>query len=619
MDLPGQTVSQARDSLWRLAEPDRRAVQPCLVRRIGEALDIPVRAPGAWLTLEDESGAIQAVRVADDLARLPPLPIGRYRLRLDDRLDTDGHLIVAPGAAFLPPALDAGARVFGLSAQLYGVRRQGDQGIGDFTTLGQLVEGAGAQGAAMIGLNPQHALFHADRERASPYGPSDRRFLDPIYLDVPGLPEAAALAALDHVDYPGVWAAKSRALEARFARFAGSPGLNAFIQAGGQTLADFAVFQAIAESQLGAPWFAWPQDLRSPRASGVAAFAAARADRVRYHQYLQWLCEQQLADVQAGGSLAIGLCRDLAVGAAPDGAEAWAGAERLALDVSIGAPPDPLGPDGQVWGLPPPIPRRWQEEGYDSFAGLLRANMRHAGALRIDHVLGLARLFWVPQGADGRHGAYVAYPLQDLLGVLALESVRARCLVIGEDLGTVPDGLRAALSSAGVFSYKVLPFERDGGTLRPPPAYPARGLACVATHDLPPLAGWWSGVDIDERVAIGLLTPTEAQPAHLERAADRAVLLTALDAAGLGSRAWTADGPLTPALAGAIHAYIAASPSQLAMAQVEDMAGETVAVNLPGTDRERPNWRRRLGLDLDALWSAEPARSILQGISQGRR
>ena len=625
MDLPAASNAQARESLWRLGEDSRRALPACLVRRIGETLIVPVRGPQRWLTVELESGEVDHHPVVDGEARLPALPLGRHRLRLDD---DQGALIVVPAMAFQHPALDE-ARRFGLSAQLYALRRTGDQGVGDFTTLRLLAEGAAAQGAALLALNPLHALFPDDRERASPYYPSDRRFLDPLYLDLSALPDvrlpqaARALSALPAVDYPKVWSLKSKALEASFARFEKGAsshdraGFESFVASGGETLAGFAAFQAIAETRPGAPWSDWPAPLRDPASPGVAAFAAAHAERLRFHKYLQWLCEGQFA-AAASGTLDLGLCRDLAIGAAPDGAEAWAAGDRLAAGASIGAPPDAFAPQGQVWGLPPPIPRRATQEGYESFAALLRANMRHAGALRIDHVLGLARLFWVPQGAEGRDGAYVTNPMSDLLGVLALESAQARCLVIGEDLGTVADGLREGLTRTGVYSYRVLPFERDGATLRPPGAYPAKALACVSTHDLPPLAGWWEGIDLDERAALNLIPPNDLAEAKTARHAERAALLDAIAAAGLG-RGWAADSPFDADLSGAIHALVASSPSRLMLAQVEDLGGERIAVNLPGTDRERPNWRHRIDHPVEQVLTSALAQTIIARISQARR
>ncbi len=280
-----------------------------------------------------------------------------------------------------------------------------------------------------------------------------------------------------------------------------------FVAEGGERLRRFAAFEAIAASRPAVPWQRWPDELRRPDDPGVARFAARHAREVDFAMYLQWVADRQLAQAAASArasGLGIGFYRDLAVGAAPDGAEAWATQSALARGVSIGAPPDPLGPEGQVWNLPPPLPDALAATGFEGFRALIAANARHAGALRIDHVMGLARLFWVPDGATANEGAYVRYPLDDLLGALALESHRARCLVVGEDLGTVAEGFRERLDAADVLSYRVLWFERDGETFREPRRYPAKAAACVSTHDLPTIRGWWNGVDIDERRALGL-------------------------------------------------------------------------------------------------------------------
>ncbi len=268
--------------------------------------------------------------------------------------------------------------------------------------------------------------------------------------------------------------------------------------------------------------------------------------------------------------------------------------------MSIGAPPDPFSASGQIWHLPPPDPWRLRVDGYRSFTGMLAANMRHAGALRIDHVMGLARLFWVPDGATGADGAYVAAPLDDLLGELALESQRARCLIVGEDLGTVPAGLRERLAAANVLSYRVLWFEREGGRFIPPAHYPARAVACVSTHDLATLAGWRAGTDIAERAALGQI---DATAATAERQAERAALAEAVG-----------GEPTSPA----VHGFLAASPCALVLAQVDDLAGETVALNLPGTDRERPNWRRRLGATVPGLLAQPEAEATMAAMRPGR-
>jgi glycogen operon protein len=610
MGLPSGTDDDVADSLWRLRAPERAAIGPVQVVRVGEPAAVRVRGPAAWLVARGPDGPTP-VKVEDGVAVLPALKPGRYRLEVGGEA---GDLIVAPRRAWEPPELAAGGRIFGLSAQLYSVKRQLDAGIGDFTTLGDLAVLASRIGARMIALNPLHALFANDRERASPYYPSDRRFLDPIYLETPHRPRAHPPG---EIDYPKVWAAKAEGL-----RRVVDDGLSealadfeAYVRDQGQALADFCAFQLLSAANPG-DWRLWPAPLRDPRSPEVAAFVAAHQEALRHEQALQWLSDDGLASAAAIAP-GLGLCRDLAVGAAPDGAEAWAMQGLLAHGVSIGAPPDAFAPQGQVWGLPPPDPHRWRAEAYESFGDLLAANMRHAGALRIDHVLGLARLFWVPEGAEGRDGAYVAYPLQDLLGVLALESERARCLVIGEDLGTVPDGLREALGEAGVYRYSLLPFEREGEALRRPARYPVRALACASTHDLPPLAGWWEGSDLAEREGLGLLPAAGLAGAMAERAADKQALLDALAEERLND-GWTTDNPFDDALAAAIHAYVARAESRIVLLQLDDLAGERVGVNLPGTDRERPNWRRRLTPTLEALSGSPRLAAVIAAVTRER-
>lgn len=543
---------------------------------------------------------------------LPPLPAGRYSLASGETLC---HLTVAPPFCHRPAALRGGGRGWGIAAQLYSLRRENDAGMGDFTTLAALAREAAAAGATILGLNPLHALFPADRERASPYQPSDRRFLDPIYLDVaappvpldaPGVrtalaraaPVLAALSRRDQVAWSEIWTAKSLVLEAAFAAFRPDADFAAFCTAGGSALENFARFAAIAEVQREPDWRRWPDALRDPASPAVAR--AAPPARVRYHQFLQYLADRQLAAAsEAGRGLGVGFYRDLAVGAAPDGAEAWAAGEALLSGVSIGAPPDPLGPEGQVWGLPPPDPRALRRRGFADQSALLAANMRHAGVLRIDHAMGLARLFVVPDGARGAEGTYLALPFAELLAQVTLESTRARCLVVGEDLGTVPEGFHDTLARAEVLSYQVLRFAPlDGKTLRPPAHWPALAAACAATHDVATLRGWWEGADIAERVALGLAADPVAE--RTARAGEREALLALLHAEGLD--------PANLLLA--VHTLLARTPCELVLVQADDLAGETRSVNLPGTDRQRPNWRRRLRLPLAALLGSPESRAV---------
>ena len=618
MRLPAATPGEIADSLAQLAARAAAPLPPVLVVRAGQPINLPLgrAVQSGWLTLVREDRGRDQIRIPEEGARyvaLPPLPLGRHRLLLDARPETVCHLAVVPSRCYLPPDLAAGQRRFGIAAQLYSLRREHDQGIGDFTTLAQLAASAGEHGASVIGLNPLHALFPADRTRTSPYQPSHREFLDPIYIDVDGLRRDDSAA----VDYPRVWAAKSNALLALFdLRAAADPAFTDFVAASGEALRRLANFDVIAEQQRSSHWQQWPENLRHPDDPALARFAAEHAAEVQFNCFLQYLADEQLAAAaNAARSAGVIFYRDLAVGSAPDGAEAWSRQDALMQGVSIGSPPDPFSAAGQVWSLPPPDPFAIAREGYAGFSALLTANMRHAGALRIDHVMGIERLFVVPDGASARDGAYVSYPRKDLLGLLALASERAKCLVVGEDLGTVPAGLREVIAEANVLSYRVLWFERDGEKLIPPARWPALAAACVSTHDLPTLAGWWSGTDIAERQSLGMLDGAAARTALNERAADKAQLVARLREQKLiDARALDLAAPMSAQLVAAVHALIARTPSLLALVQADDLAGEMLAVNLPGTVHERENWSRRLRGDLSSLFESDLACAIIAAV-----
>jgi glycogen operon protein len=620
LGLPAGNQVAMRDSLALLSAS--RPLPASATLRAGQPLPMALSDRAVMLRIETEDGATHRLPVppeagetrrlaradgsasAERLVPLPPLPEGRHILFDEAAPDVRCLLTIAPARCFLPPLLDRPR--FGIAAQIYALRGDADQGIGDFTAVAELARLARDQGASFLGLSPPHALTPVDRSRASPYHPSDRRFLDPIFIDVSGLPGGDAavfgdLAKNASVDHAGVWAAKRTVLRAAW-----EAGPREGPPAPGSALARFCAYIAIAEQQGHTDTRRWPDGLRHGGDAGVAAFAAAHADAIGFAAFCQRLADDQLA---AAGRAGAGLYRDLAVGAAPDGAEIWSGEGRFLPGFSVGAPPDPFSAEGQVWALPPPDPRHAEATGHAAFAGLIRANMRHAAALRVDHVLGLRRLFLVPDGARGSEGAYLAYPFKDMLGQLALESHRARCLVVGEDLGTVPEGIGAALQSADVLSYRVLWFEKEGAGFRPPAHYPPRAAACVATHDLATLAGFWTGADLDERESLGLLADPAAERAA--RAADRAALCALLAQEGLLPEGAGPDQPMDDALAAAIHALVARTPSALMLVQAEDLAGETIAVNLPGTDRERPNWRRRLPVPVSGLAALPRAQAIL--------
>jgi glycogen operon protein len=635
--LPGSCVLRVDQPL---AAPLRDTPQPCEGRiecEDGKVLEWRVGAgDGAQKTLPDGRTVVERP------APLPALPIGRHRLTIGG---VGCELTVAPPEAYSPEA--ARRKRFGVAAQLYAMRREGDQGVGDFSTLARAAEAAGGAGAAYFGVSPMHMLFPRDRERASPYFPSDRRFLDPILIDVldPTLPRderldaalgalgpaIAAASATKLVDYQAVWTIKRAALEAGHAAFARARAArprdaivedyDAFVSAGGDALRRFAAFEATAAGPSGANWRSWPNALRDGETKAIEAAIAGEPQGFEFALYCQWLANHQLKSAAArarAAGLEIGLYRDLAIGAAPDGAEAWAHKGELAQGVTIGAPPDPFSTEGQNWNLPAPNPLAGARRGWAAWREVAAANMRHAGMLRIDHAMGLQRLFLIPDGAKPADGAYLAYPFDDLIGKIALESHRAKCMVIGEDLGTVPEGFRNRLTKANIPGMRVLWFERKGAEVLPPASYPPLSVACVATHDLPTLAGWWRGSDLAERLALGLLTLAEAGAAIAARLDEKRGLAAALLSAGLIPFAPAADAPLDDSTAAAVHALVGGASSILASAQFDELVGETIATNLPGTDHERPNWRLKSGGNVAAAFAGHRARAILAALAKGR-
>jgi 4-alpha-glucanotransferase len=640
-------------------------------------LQVPPRTRKIAWTCRIEDGTQRSGVLAVDIGRgggsfvlpLPAgLPLGYHRLDVEaGRVSTALGLIVAPARCHLPAALGPEGRAWGLTCQLYGQKSAHNWGIGDFGDLATLARTAGARGAAVLGVNPLHALFAAEPLHISPYSPSYRALLDYLYIDVTaisGFAEDPGVRALiegdwfgatrwaarsaELVDYGAVAACKRPVLEMLHKRFrsrelgpdgsaTGDDGrsFREFQQAGGRPLGDFAVFEALHEHYRRAAaafsWRDWPVAMRDPRAAEVAEFAAAHRDRVEFFQFLQWEADRQLAAAAVAGrdaGLSIGLYRDLAVGADPNGAEAWSDQALVAPSAAIGAPPDALSRRGQNWGLAPVNPLVLRQQGFVPFVASLRANMRHAGVLRIDHVMSLNRLYWIPSGMDATEGAYVAYPFDDLLRLVALESHRQCCAVIGEDLGTVPEGFRDRMRAADVLSYRVILFERsaDRGFV-PPAEYPPLAAAAAATHDMPTIRGFWLGHDIDWRRRLGLYPDVQAAEIETaERRRDRRMLLEALAREGLlmperfaeflsesGEPFYSAE------LADAILAYLGRSAACLTLVQLEDVLGESEQANLPGTTEGHPNWRRRCSHSLEEIVYDPGLRRVAALIGEGRR
>ena len=602
------------------------------------------------------------------------LPEGYHRLEvwLDDPINGGTQsgldrgttmLIVAPAQCWSPDHVtgDGNPRFWGLSCQLYALRNGHNWGIGNLDDLGALAERAAERGADFIGLNPLHALFPAAPNQCSPYSPSSRLYLNTLYLDVEAIDdfvecaEARAVVAdgafrsrLEEVrnnpivDYPQVASLADQVLRLCYGSFrknhvaAGgerSREFDAFRSECGDKLRRFATFHALQahliadgdESMMA--WSNWPEAFRISTSTAVAEFAEEHQEEIAYLEYLQWQTDVQLARTKGrarDAGMRIGLYLDLAVGITDASASRWANQEGYADGVSVGAPPDQLNLLGQVWGLCPLNPLTLREMAYDPMIAAMRRNMRHAGALRIDHVMGLMRQFWVPNGVSGREGAYVRFPFEELRRILALESQRNRCLIIGEDLGTVPEGFRPAMEESGVLSYRVMQFERVGdGLFKRPDAYPASALVTAATHDLPTLTGFWEGCDLEWRRKLNLY-PDEEMAANDSRArvADRQRMLDALIDAGL----WSPDDTepvdtqkMNRRLLAAIHGFLARSPSRLMVIQIEDTVGQREQQNLPGTIYEHPNWCRKLSRPVAEIFADAEVRALLDTIATNRR
>lgn len=587
------------------------------------------------------------------LPTLPPPGYHRFRLTTRDGALAESRLIVCPDRAWSPDHMEQGGRIWGVQTQVYALRSPHDWGIGDFGTLRELTAGSARLGAGTVGVNPLHALFPGQPEKFSPYSSSSRAFLNIIYLDVEAIPdyatcpEAQALAAelaakrqelrnLEMVDYDGVAAVKRPVLEAIYAHFRrehleGDRGraFRRYQRDSSRAGELFATFEALQEKFLAEDnvyWRYWPEAFRNPGSTAVRDFAQEQRERVEFFWYLQWQADVQLAGVQdaaTAGGMPVGLYRDVGVGVADDGAESWMQQHALATGVTIGAPPDPLAPKGQDWGLAPFNPLALREAGYQPFVEALRANMRHAGALRLDHAMQLQRLYWVPQGHAADEGAYIRMPVDDLFGILALESRRNRTVVIGEDLGTVPDGFRERMEAAGVYGYRLAVFERDhSGAFKQPDAYTEQALVALGTHDLPSLQGWWQGIDVASRQTLHLYPRDgQAEEEWRNREDDRRRLVQALQQQGLLPGGFPCGHDLSQeqrlALADAVHAMLERTPSRILMIQPEDVLGLVMQFNLPGTTDQHPNWRRRYPADGATILAhprfLETARRLLHG------
>jgi 4-alpha-glucanotransferase len=497
-----------------------------------------------------------------------------------------------------------------LAVQLYGLRSLRNWGIGDFTDLANLIPIAAAHGASGIGLNPLHALFAEWPERASPYAPNSRLYINPLYIDVEAVPEfrafdapglkkdAARLRETELVDYPAVARAKIAGLRLAHERFRNLAAVGRredfelFRQAHGEPLLRFACFEVLRREQAPKPWPDWPEPWRTPDRASLESYRQAHIAEVEFHEYVQWIADTQLSACKHAARKArmpVGLYIDLAVGIHPHSADAWSQQNAVLSAMSVGAPPDELNRAGQDWGLAPFNPHSVAHNDFAPLRALLASNMRHAGAIRLDHVLGLNRVYMVPHGHGAADGVYVRFPFEHLLRVIAEESVKYRCTVIGEDLGTVPEGFRDTLAKWGLWSYRVMLFERENDArFKPPQSYPAEALATFNTHDLPSFAGWMQRHDLGVKRGLGI-DPGESDEA---RNWARAKLRESLQqyAPDYGSDELAA-----------VASFLGQTPSKFVAMALDDILGDIEQLNVPGTTTEHPNWRRKLAVQVERL------------------
>ena len=567
--------------------------------------------------------------------KLPQLACGYYTLSAE----TGGksclvRLIVAPESVYQPKLLANGRRMNGLTMHLYSLRSERNWGIGDFTDLLNLMKYAAEKKLDFVGINPLHALFTSKPAFASPYSPSSREWLNPIYLDIEKVgaftyneqlknwlaqpkirQRIAALRVTETVTYTAVWACKRDALHMAFNAFEQDTceaaeneraAFEAFVADKGEALQCFGLFEALGQyysrpGQVG--WQSWPSEFHQPDGEAVEKFALSHEREIRFYMWLQWLCAEQLQEVNQAAAeygVKLGIYGDLAVGVARGSADTWLNRQDYCMDLSVGAPPDPLGPTGQNWDLPPLNPLMLKHTGYEKFAHLLRENMRLYGVLRIDHVMALCRLWWVLNGKTADFGAYVHYDAEVMFAILALESRRNRCVIIGEDLGTVPDQARYLLNRYQVFSYKVMYFSKGWNGFQLPEEYPEQAITVISTHDVAPLAGYWIGKDLDTMFKLGTLPDAAAfQTALDEREHDKADLLDKLKETGCLGADVQMPAKADETLLAALHKYGALSRSKLYAVQLENLLGVIDNLNVPGVTEGYPNWAQKMPVSLE--------------------
>ncbi len=617
-----EALSHRRNSDIRQQFPGEIIIQSGVPWRLDPGVGI------SWAVTLDGDTSICCKGNCDGGLNLPALPSGLHDLVIHTG-KTDHSILLIAAPARLPSLHDiTGAdRIWGINTALYGLRSAGNLGLGTFGDLGAASKDFAKVGAGFLGINPVHALGWADRATISPYSPSHRGFLNTQHVGPgAGVPDviltdgeralAARLRDGDLLDYSAIHALTDAVLERAYQAFCDAGAAIAvfdrFCRDQGQALKLFATYEAISE-EFGPDWRTWPADLRHPASASVKTAARRLADRIRFHSWLQWAAHEQLTNAQGAAKsagMSLGLYLDLAVGPRRGGAETWCSQDVVANGVSIGAPPDHLSPAGQNWDLAGFAPEKSRRSKFTHFQRTLSGTMRHAGVMRIDHILGINRSFWIPD--DGSRGAYIKQPIAALLAIIAIEAERHGTVVIGEDLGLVPDGFRETLAARGLYSYSVLQYEKDhAGQYRSTEHLRAQSLACFSTHDTPTLRGFWTGRDIDWWQKLDWIDGDQAGRLKGQRGCERGSLLA------LSNDAVEVDDPR--AVSSHIHRQLAHSPAAMVSVQLDDVLEVEEAQNLPGTIDEHPNWRRRCPVATQDFGSDTRLAAIGQEMEQGGR
>jgi 4-alpha-glucanotransferase len=666
LGLPCGNATQIKQSTAAVdAEASGRKLPPLITAEVdrGIALPVSVAKSGARYRVELESGEIIDGRFTSpkgETALLAPIAEpGYHTLVINDHRTT---LAVAPARCYtiddawrsLNEDAKAAPPLFGIAAQVYGLRRNGDGGIGDFTALASLATKAAKHGSHALAISPMHAMFSAEPNKYSPYSPSSRLFFNIAHINpaaVLGAPaaraaiekagvadELAELERLPLIDWPRAMKARIAVLRALFDAFsqdsdsAFAKDFASFVKEGGRPLEDHARFEALQAEQIAqngeGHWRNWPEALRDPRSDAVAAFAEANRREVDFFLFTQWLAAKGLMHAQHAArdaGMAVGLVADLAVGCDSAGSHAWSYRDEMLTGVSVGAPPDLFNQAGQSWGLTTFSPRAMRMQGFSAFIDMLRCSFAQAGGIRIDHILGLRRLWLVPEGESAKDGAYLRYPIDDLLRLIALESWRHRAIVVGEDLGTVPPGFSERLQEHGLLGIRVLWFERaeEGEGFKPPREWSNGVTATTTTHDLPTVTGWWRGEDIEWRSKVGQTMARDdgrdpVEVAMEERGEDRAHLWRAFQEAGVAPADVEAP-PVDNAPVDEALAFVGMTPAPLVTYPLEDLLGLAEQPNLPGSIDEHPNWRRRLTLPVDELFIDDAFCDRLLAVDSARK